>query len=592
MQLLVQEDPPLNLKEVCLDLKRRLEHMKVRLAESEAESGSLRGHELFLKLLLRENKQSLEDLQKRLEKALARNEILQDKIDQLKGVSTPQENEEIQALTDQVKEAKNQEERLKQRLEKYADLLVAREKQLLAFKDYQTRFQKAQETIRVLELNLKEKEEELSAVIHSQYTQNSQFEEKKKQIEQLERAIQFLRERNEESQLETKNLEEELLTLQGLLDETKSALKEALDSIDELKKALIAADEFKKELHDIKGEKEKVIRHAGCLQKEIEEFKNRLDHKQQEIEKFKKESQDKSRDCDDKSHQIIQLNGKNSLLHEEIAHKEWEIVQAKEALMAAEEETLALQGQFAELKYSLKQEQSDRIDIQKNFKSTQEELLEKIKEQEEMRGQLMRLNLERKGQEDTLLELKRKHDESESNAQNAKQHLGKKVKETTLLAETLEKTAKEQQELHTRLKTIEAELTDAKKALDVQTQEKCQLEKRFETALSSSEMKVREWEDKYFKLQEGLKQSEEENRQLKEQREKFEKLQTLLTSLGGAIGHPVGITALPDLIPEEPKIEPPTVISLPQEENPKSAPYKNLFDYNPQKSKIKSDFFD
>jgi len=579
--------PPLTTQVEDDSLKRVLERMKKKLAESEAESDSLRGRTTFLKLLLKEAKRDLAEQKQRLENALAKNSDLENTLltqsSQLKELSETGASGEIARA--ELKEAKNQEERLKQRLEKYLDLLSMREKQLATFKEYQLRFQKAQETIKVLETDYKAASEELAIYKERQYTQDVSIEEKKKHGEQLERAIQFLRERNEEAQLESRNLEEELVIAQSTLDETKKQFKIIQDEAISLKSALSESEETLNakhaEIDDLKDEKERLFRQNQSLQTEVDEFKNRLDHKQNEIERLKKEMNEKARDCELKAMQIEDLVRRLSTHESVIAEKEKEISETLEAFSEADEETKALAQQFSELKRLIAERESERNELKvqlDEMKALELTLRETITRFETDNRELVH---EKKVLEEELKELGRKHEESESKAQLAKQHLGKKVKESTLLSETLEKNTKEHNEIHMQLKEAQNRLSLLQKNQEMHFIEKQQFEGKIRETALIGEAKARDLEERCTKLQQSLERVEEENRNLRQQKEKFDQLQNLLTNLGPSSMPP------PQAIQEE-ALPPP-----PQSTEPdKATPYKNLFDYNQHKPKTKSNFFD
>lgn len=869
------QENKISLKEICLDLKRRLEKMKTRLAESEAEASLLRGQETFFKKLIQTSKDELDAQRRRLEELLSKNAILERDSLQLKeklkeasystASSSKALNENQQLLLD-LKEAKNQEERLKQRLEKYLNLLSLREKQLSTFRDYQTSFQKAQETIKHLESELSLRSSELSSSKSRIEQQEAVLEEKKKHGQQLERAIHFLRERNEEAQLETKNLEEELQASQSLLDETRRLLKDANAALNDLKRELQRSESEKEllakeanaltaeldncrtsivsvkeennslleqnrdlagrvhelvkeqegkhsllvscqtEIEALKKEKERVLRQHQASAKEVDDFKNRLEFKQQELERLRKEGADLATENQEKTAQIASLKAELARQQEEKAALIRSEAETRQSLLESEEERKLLEGQFKELKRCVldagetkemlstevqeknrvierlgqelesyrdevlqyqsvqaevvnlkdlnreteeklktaladaersfhrqealereieslheikastdaelaslrgklektaealretethredlfqeksrlidevrsahekaaevleqKEEehlraknyeailnekssliaalqeqiqelkyqhdtksrdldksesatsflQKELMDKQRELEQTQAEVLDKIKSIEELRGSLSRMGLERKALDDEIRELKKRCEEGEAKAQHAQQHLGKKVREATLLAEALETNKRELESLQSGIKETETRLAKMQKEHTANTQEREAIEAKLKEATHSFDQRVKDWEAKYFKMHEACLRLEEQNRALRQQKEKFDQMQSLLTSLGTVMGAPVGITQPASLIQEKTQQEPLPVeipFSRPiiteevrrqqlepareepaKEEPPKQTPYKNLFDFNPPQPKMKSNFFD
>lgn len=493
-----------------LNLKRKLERMKLRLAKNEGEIESLRGHDLFLRNWLKENKREIATLASRFEKALKENARLEYECQTLRNKRAPA--------------ADNQEERLKEHLKKTLDLLSARERQLATFQEYHKNSQKTQDTLKGLEIELGEKNKELDTLLERLKKNDAEVEEKRKHNEQLERAIQFLRERNEEAQLETKNLEEELLTSQSLLDEAKRLFKdreqEAAESEEEmqaLRKQFSALKTCVFEANDAKV----------AIAKSVHEMAARLDEETKQREEL------------------------SSLLE----------IQTKE-LEKSKDATAFLQNEL--------------IDKQKELESAQEEILDKIKGQEELSLQLSRLGMEKKGHENELSDLRRKLLDATGEAELAKQHLGKKVKESTLLAEAFEKNSREFKEMTIQLKEAENALRELQIKQEHYDDEKLEVERKIQEA-STFEAECKAWEEKYKKIKESYLSLEEENKALKAQKEKYDKLQTLLASLG-----------TPDLAEE--KVEEAQNEGDPSP--PKQTPYKNLFDYNQHKPKMKSNFFD
>ena len=132
--------------------------------------------------------------------------------------------------------------------------------------------------------------------------------------------------------------------------------------------------------------------------------------------------------------------------------------------------------------------------------------------------------------------------EKEGNVLEAQQHLAKKVKEVSRQNEVIEEQQRQLSKIQEELFETRAKVHEAQKRLEGHVQ----YEKRYQEQLAA-------WEEKYFRAYEKLQEAEAQNKELRKIEEKHAQLQQLLSSLGNAIGTPIGFMQPFGMVQEEPK---------------------------------------
>ncbi len=175
-------------------------------------------------------------------------------------------------------------------------------------------------------------------------------------------------------------------------------------------------------------------------------------------------------------------------------------------------------------------------------KMAQEALSSKESLAESLNAQVANLARALSDLEESVQHTQSERTEQESRLRVAQQHLAKKVRETTLLAEKNEEL---------RLKTVELEQSlDAarKKQLELQTNldseqnHQRKLGEQYQESIRAIEAHAAKWETRYIEIQQRYQEVESRNRELRRLEEKFSKMQQALTQLGAIIGSPLALS--------------------------------------------------
>lgn len=340
---------------------------------------------------------------------------------------------------------------------------------------------------------------------------------------QLERVIQFLRKRSEESHLETNQLAQELaqtqeqtgtlseeltknLTLlretQELLSKEEKAHKQDQEELRALSEQLkLLSDEFdsqstsmtrleqeilrlKEELHDQNTlydtlSKEHTFFKATTM-RSVEEAKNELACAQTLHEKILAESEQKHQERE------RELCDEIECLKESIHHfeaKEAEIEEARLLKASIEQEKMGLFGEIDHLKSQNRQLVADKEEIDQRFKTAQ-------------------------------------------------QHLAKKVRETAVATERIDAEKLKSLEMQNQLNLAQIKISELKNSLEMESEHQKRALARESELLKNAENQIARLEEKYFQIHEKWKEAEGQVRELKKVEEKWREAEKLFSKLG------------------------------------------------------------
>lgn len=196
-------------------------------------------------------------------------------------------------LKRQLAEAKIENERNKQRLEKLSLIVLEREKKICELQQYEHSHRKVNEQRHTGNTSLEPGREQLQELHNDKARLCKELEESQQHAIQLERVIRFLHERQEESQLEINNLHDEFHKTQTLTTE----LTEKLHAVSHIQQELedtMTQERLAKE--EALGEVESLYSQFESLKKMLSEAKQKSETIQAEryeaeaaLEKLKQE---------------------------------------------------------------------------------------------------------------------------------------------------------------------------------------------------------------------------------------------------------------------------------------------------------------
>lgn len=282
--------------------------------------------------------------------------------------------------------------------------------------------------------------------------------------------------------------------------------------------------ELEKKETQLKDEKDTLTKEVYTLLQKynhLEEEKEEALQKLENVEKQKAEltsikiRQDREHEIalqDIKSFQsdVLELNQK-------CTEMEKEILNLSNLLDDSQASKKIMEKKFEELQNSSKQKEMNLEDLKR--------------EQQYILNEKTRIENEKIKFESEISQLKRKIEETESKAQIAQQHLAKKVKETTLLSEELEKKAKKNAELQQILTSTQHQINETRKNAETYLQEKRRLEDKIKEISSKTDSERQRWESKYDQVYKQLQDSHIENQKLLKQKNKLDQMQLILNNL-------------------------------------------------------------
>ena len=351
--------------------------------------------------------------------------------------------------------------------------------------------------------------------------------------------------------------------------EGKVALKKSIYSDEELEQRFQLSQqrlhESTQELHKTQNEKQELFLEMQALQSQFSVLKNKLLEGQESLKTAHKEKRQLEIHLTDKTqlfnglesevssikqalskgmHEAKDIEGrylgvvnekaslynKSLQLEQLLERHNSEISTLQQQLKEGVKKEEALRLQLEQLESTLQQrhqgflsELQKRInDLESNLQKHHVQLHEKEQEIENNNNQIVRLTQEKQRLEDSLLNVTRYQDEQDSRIKVAQQHLGKKVKEVTLLNEKIEMQQAQISESQASLNQLRTKMDEMQSSFEQQLQQEKRHQEQLHETIRFAEGQVIKWEEKYLKTYEKLKAFEEKQHQI----------QVLFSSLG------------------------------------------------------------
>lgn len=496
--------------------------------------------------------------------------------------------------TDSLKDVLNmgneQNQLYKHQIEKLTSILQERDKKIAELQQFEFIVKKASEKRQEFEKLLEK--EQLTSLAAREETNNLQLvlNDSQQHGKQLERVIQFLRERLEEAQLEAKQLKGEFQSSHESIESFRHQIDDAKEREEELNKLLQLEKIEKQEVCDelsaiqlqfenlkssifiakdnlIHSEEaleqthkllESVRNDKTLLENELADKENKLKSKEQEIEFLKKsiaKGYQDSRELESRYQEAT--NEKNAAINKthlmrlQVDKQRDEIRLMRDQLTESMHQTRKAHEQREELRLSLEeihQKNLDRINDKVICLKQQIEML--FDEESIVIDQLHIINALKHKMNEILIE---KSDfatkledalqvgsHAESQVKIAHQHLAKKMKDMSALLEKLEEQKIQISELQSTLSESNNRCNESQSRLQVYEQQEMVLQDKFESNLKAAEFQITKWEEKYSQMHAKWQHVETQNKELRALEEKHMQIQLMLNNLGAIMRMPAG----------------------------------------------------
>ncbi len=431
--------------------------------------------------------------------------------------------------------------------------------------------------------------EEESAALRSQYSQmrelirkneedskasSKDLKEAKEKEQQLERVIQFLRKRTEESHLGISDLDAQFQksqsTLKGITEELENSRHEIQDLNLAIDDERHQKDLLEKTLQELRTDYEAL---KATTQSEYQiNFENELKERDASIESLRND--------------LEQLRFQ-ALKEIQAAQSD---LQNKEAILKEtyEEKHQEMHRKDADYLHQIQILLEEKHELAKQL----EESAQAIHDKRLLEDSYSKLQLEYQHTSHRLQEVtthsKSQFEETESRLRMAQQHLAKRVREATLINEKNEELRNKLLEIQSQYSESKLRVTELQNTLEVEMQHHKRSYDKMNESLHHLEIQLDKWEKKYFQLHEIWQETEEKNRKLLKTEEKFHEMQKLLGQLGNIMSNPVLFTQVPTIQLKESTPEPP----LESHEPPSLAQEETLFNRSTNSQKYRDSLFD
>lgn len=553
-----------------------------RLAEEQTRKLKKTEEELqLLRESLEQASRQLLHLQENQREAIEKTHKLQKSEAELKSLTARYESL-IQSVSEDRSQWQQQSAQAeKQLLENFHQLEAEAKQSRECVADYQKAMLHAEEEI----LNLRQQ----LAMMKEQLKANPEHDPavQRQKEQQLERVIQFMRKRAEGAELELNEQSKRASAADDAVQELKLELAQAKESQQKLSEALqqerrinseISAEEqaLKQQMEQLKAyglqlqatlkgkDTEKVavlkemqeVREAyGNGQRELEllkqmmmktlqEFKDER-HKEEDRYRLELESLKALYEAERQRADTLERSS-SELLNENQSHKEHK---EKQLLLLAETQQAlqALELAHHELTRFTEEQKSKHVKAEEAKKTLQESLAKKEEMYDSLNAQVANLARSLAEAEEHLQQTESERHEHEARFRVAQQHLAKKVRESTLLAEKNEEYKLRIADLESMLSAAKGKSVELQATLDAESVHQKKLQAQYEESIKGIEAQAAKWEEKYFQIHERWQDVEARNRELKRLEERFGKLQQVLGHLGSLLSTPL---SLPNQNPE------------------------------------------
>lgn len=534
-------------------------------------------------------------------------------------------NDELQKRTDQHEQELTELRQHASQLERVIKFLREKsEEQHLTANQFKDDFEAAQESNNSLREELKQH--------HAQHNQLKthalQLEKEKQDIEEELKAIQeqfeHLRNAAWESEEKAKQIEDERTRYHEALEEEKIKSRHLAQ---ELHSSITAFTHLEGEVNVLKQTLSKVLREVKELEgryyqsvqekvaalSKYHQAHQLIDRKTKELNELHEELEQALEDAKQKESDFhLRLSQIEAEHLEQLAEKQKqvdELLPLREEVSNLHIEKEELTTMFNELQSKL-QEADRRQEYQLQEKSHLEAEIQKLTERYQHRDQeialieeqLTQLKVQHHHLQEECQKAQTDNDEKDAHIKMAQQHLAKKVKECTQLAEKVDEQKVMINELQAQQAVSKAKLTDLQESLERLTQQERRLQEQLQDTTQSCDAQVKKWEEKYFALVDKWQVADSRNKELEQLENKHKQMQAMFANLGSFLTVPNAALPTieqpkPQVAPVEERVEhsnqPESVQEEPQAQKVEiTKPYHNLFEMPKSQGKPRQNLFE
>lgn len=355
----------------------------------------------------------------------------------------------------------------------------------------------------------------------SEENSKTELETYKQKQRQFERVVHYLRKRLEEAHLENKELFDTFQNTQQLNKQLDASLQDSIAQSTAMQNELqqLKAKQLEQEANDSlerNAKKEFFDEQLRLLMSSKEELTQIKDTVVLNLKEFKDEK----------------------LKSEEVNLKKIEMLQ-KELAEVHEHKAMEIQ----ELSQRILEWQNKNAAITKEVENCQKEIEAKESILAILKQELEQLAADNTGYKERLDLLETNKEESEAALRMAQQHLAKKVRETTVMAEENEELKQQNRDLQNELDFTKLKVVEYQNTLEQEYQNQKRLQEQYQEGLKSFEMHTLKWEEKYFAMQQKWQEAESRLREFKNFEEKYQKMHSILNHLSNLLGKPIVLPA-------------------------------------------------
>lgn len=444
-------------------------------------------------------KQLVGILRKKYDEAQQRNNELREKFDKFL-----LEHDKLKKSFEQTtQEQKQKDLQLKNTI---ADLETAKEK----LEEIQVDTQDKEEELQSLKEQLIKLKEILHAKELSDQNSKTEIETYKQKQRQFERVVHYLRKRLEEAHLENKELFESYQNSLQVNKQQEAALGESMSS-------------------------------AAALKDELEKANARL----QEIANYENNEKAAQREFFDDQLKIL-ISSKNELeqikcsVVQNLQEFKQEKSKSEEAYLKRMEQ---LEKELAEANQERQLISRELLDLKKKDAEQQQEIDAKKQQLASLGEELSKQNIAGNEVKERLNFLEANKEEAETALRMAQQHLAKKMRETTVVAEENEELKQQIRSLQNELDIHKLKVEEYQNAIDLEQQNQRRLHDQYQEGLKAFEVHTLKWEEKYFGMQQQWQEADARLREYKNFEEKYQKMHSILNHLSNLLGKPIVLPA-------------------------------------------------
>ncbi len=262
------------------------------------------------------------------------------------------------------------------------------------------------------------------------------------------------------------------------------------------------------------------------------------------------------------------------------------------------EEASTLRSDLATREQELQESSSMQQQLERSFVEQATSLEQQQQQIAEQTAKLTALLNENKKKQGFIEQLEHGFTEKESQVKTMQIHLAKKVRESTELRDAIDKQHIETNKYQSELQNMHNQMKEAKHKLHLQQLHEQKMQDLAAEQAEAARTQTKEWESKYFAMQDKFQNSIAENRELKKMELEYQQMQQLLGNIKNFMSAPMGVPHQPNTPPtQQQRVELPSQVAAHTFEKTPAEPKEKqeLFQFaqtHTQKQSPKASLFD